>query len=114
MGFVPLLLLSIAVVIGASVGLKLGQNPSSQAVADQLGCTHITQGLSATGVKQDACTYKGDRIIVWSFSRGLNTVEPVGWMRSGVEGPTWTIGCEHSEDCAAIHRRLGGQHLDSA
>jgi hypothetical protein len=111
---VPVLLLSVAVVISAVIGLKLSHDGSSRLVADELGCKHISSGTSATGVQQEICAYNGDRVIIWSFSRGSSVVYPVNWMKAGVEGPKWIIGCANAEDCVAIRSSLGGQPLGHA
>jgi hypothetical protein len=114
MGIGPVLLLSSAGVISAVIGLNLSHDSSPPGVADVLGCRHISSGVSATGVRQEICSYHGDRIVIWSFSRGSNVVYPVSWMESGVEGPTWIVGCGHGADCLGIRGRLGGRLLGGA
>ncbi len=114
MGLAPVLVLSSAVVISAVTGLNLSQDSSPQSVADALGCQHVSTGTSAAGVMQEICTYHGDRIIIWSYSRGSKVVYPVRWMESGIEGPTWIIGCGSAAACVAIRGRLGGQPLADA
>jgi hypothetical protein len=114
LGLGPVLLLSLAGVISAVIGLNLSHESSPLGVADELGCQHISSGTSATGVDQEICSYHGHRISIWSFSRGSNVVHPSNWMENGVEGPTWIVGCENTEDCVAIRGRLGGQLLGRA
>jgi hypothetical protein len=110
-GLTPMLLLSLAVVISAVVGLQLSHDPSNQQVADRLGCRYISSGTSETGVSQEMCEFNGVRIVIWSFSRGSNVVYPLRWMASAVEGPTWIVGCGNAEECVAIRGRLGGHVL---
>jgi hypothetical protein len=113
-GLAPVLVVSLAAVISAAIGLGLSDDASPRSVADELGCHHVSSGTSATGVSQEICTYHGDRIIIWSFGRGSNVVYPVGWMESGVEGARWIIGCANAEDCVAIRDRLGGRLLTTS
>ena len=113
-GLAPVLVVSLAAVISAAIGLGLSDDASPRSVADELGCHHVSSGTSATGVSQEICIYHGDRIIIWSFGRGSNVVYPVGWMESGVEGPTWIVGCGHGADCLGIRGRLGGRLLGGA
>lgn len=110
-GLAPMLLLSLAVVISAVIGLELSHDPSPQQVADRLGCRHLSSGRSETGVSQEMCEFNGVRIVIWSFSPGSNVVYPLRWMESAVQGPTWIVGCGDAEDCVAIHGKLGGQLL---
>lgn len=107
----PVLLLSAAVVISALIGLDLSDRASTRGIADQLGCTPISRGTSATGVTREICNYDGDRIIIWSFSRGSNVVFRPSWVANGVVGPAWIIGCADVVDCVAIRHRIGGQLL---
>jgi hypothetical protein len=113
MGLGPVLVLSVAVVISALIGLGLSHHTSTPKIADELGCEHISSGTSSTGVSQETCTYHGDRIIIWSLSRGSNKVYPVRWVDNGLVGPKWdwVIGCADRDDCVAIHDQLGGQLL---
>ena len=108
-GLGPVLLLSLAVVTSALIGLDLSHDSSSGRVADRLGCRHISSGTSETGVSQEMCEFNGARIVIWSFSHGSNVVYPLNWMASAVQGPTWIVGCGNPEDCVAIRDRLGGQ-----
>ena len=111
MGLAPVLLLSLAVVMSAVIGLNLSHDSSSQQVADRLGCRHISSGTSETGVSQEMCEFNGVRIVIWSFGPGSNVVYPLRWLESAVQGPTWIVGCGNAEDCVAIRGRLGGQLL---
>ena len=112
-GLGPVLLLSLAVVVSAVIGLNLSDASSSQ-VADRLGCRHISSGTSETGVSQEMCAFHGVRIVIWSFGPGPNVVYPLSWTESAVQGPTWIVGCGNADDCVTIRGRLGGKLLGPA
>ena len=105
----PLLLVTVAGVISAVVGLSLSHQPPD--VADQLGCTHISRSHPQPGLSRTTCSYDGDRIVIMSFGTGtFSFYGDLGdYLVLGPSGTPWIIGCQRRDDCVDVQREVGGR-----
>jgi hypothetical protein len=110
---VPVVLLSIATVVSAVIGLSLSHGASTRSIADQLGCQEGTSSHPQAGVEQETCSYHGDTIVILTLSQGPHALYPPLLpdnfvMGSSGDATAWVVGCQRLDDCVTIKRQLGG------
>ena len=110
----PVLLLAVAVVISAVIGLSLSDG-ATRSIAEELGCEHVSSSHPQAGVDKQTCSYNGDMIVILTLSKGEHTIPPPDMPDNillGTSGSVWVVGCQRHDDCVKIQRTLGG-HLSS-
>jgi hypothetical protein len=111
---VPVVLLSIATVVSAVLGLSLSHGASTPpSIADQLGCQKGTSSQPQAGVEQETCSYHGDTIVILTLSKGPHALYPpllpdTFVMGSSGNATAWVVGCPRRDDCVTIRQQLGG------
>jgi hypothetical protein len=110
-GLVPVLLLALAVVTSAVIGLNLshGKSPSPRDVAAELGCEHIRNSRAQqAGVSKTTCSNHGGTIVIVSLSKGPHTLYPPDTYIIGPAHKAWVIECSRHDDCVKVQREFGG------
>ena len=115
MGWVPVSILGLSLVVSAVIGVGLSEASSAWSVAADLGCADAGSSQPQAGVRKETCSYHGNTIVILSLSHGQHAFYPRDLPDNVVIGPRGkdvVIGCESREDCVTIQKQLGG-HLTS-
>src|SRR3954453_22253547 len=103
-GWLPVTLLGLALVVSVGIGLSLSQGASTRSIADQLGCHEGTRSHPQPGVEQETCCFHGDTIVILTLSKGPHALYPpllpdtIVWGSSG-PAAAWVVGCQGRTDC---------------
>jgi len=112
-GWLPVTLLGLALVVSAAIGLSLSHAASTSSIADQLGCQEGTRSQPQAGVEQETCAYHGEKIVILTLNKGPHSLYPPLLpdnfvMGSSGGGTAWVVGCQSRDDCVTVKRELGG------
>lgn len=106
-----MVLLTVAALVGAVIGIRISHDDTAHQVAADIGCVHLSAPRPiGSGPTARTCSYQGDRTLIITLREGRNAMEqphfPGGFIL--VPGRAVIVGCAHAEDCVEIHRILGG------